>query len=129
MNGQHETPENGGPPLPTPAPPLTGPLEGTPGNLQSTIEGGQGGDVWVNVQPTQVRRPWRSTLRTVFQALVALAVMAPILVEATGLEAESIPWLAGVLAVAAGLTRVMALPQVEDFLQRFIPFLAAAPRS
>ena len=78
--------------------------------------------------PTQVRRPWRATLRTVFQALVALAVMAPVLVEATGLQADQWPWLAGVLAVAAAITRIMALPQVEDFLARFIPFLAAQPK-
>ncbi len=29
--------------------------------------------------PTQVRRPWRATLRTAFAALVALAAMAPML--------------------------------------------------
>lgn len=78
-------------------------------------------------KPTQVRRPWRTTLRSAFQALVALAVMAPILVQAAGLDADKLPWLAGVLAVAAGMTRVMALPQVEAFLRRFVPFLAAAP--
>lgn len=77
--------------------------------------------------PTQVRRPWRATLRTAFQALLALAVMAPVLVEATGLRADQWPWLAGVLAVAAAVTRVMALPQVEQFLERFLPFLAANP--
>lgn len=78
--------------------------------------------------PTQVRRPWRSTARTLFQALVALAVLFPILVENTGLDAEDAPWLAIPLAVAATLTRLMALPQVEDFLARFLPFLAAAPQ-
>ena len=78
--------------------------------------------------PTQVRRPWRATLRTVFQALVALAVMLPVLVEATGLRPDQWPWLAGVLAVAAAVTRVMALPQVEAFLRRFLPFLATAPK-
>ncbi len=79
--------------------------------------------------PTQVARPWRATVRTVVQALVALAVMAPVLVEATGLEPESLPWLAGVLAVAAAVARVSALPQVEEFLRRFVPWLAADPNS
>lgn len=79
-------------------------------------------------EPTQVERPWRATLRTVFQALLALAVMAPVLVEATGMKADQWPWLAGVLAVAAAITRVMALPQVEAFLQRFLPFLSAEPK-
>jgi hypothetical protein len=82
----------------------------------------------VSVQPTQVRRPWRSTVRTTFQALVALAVLFPILVETAGLDPESFPWLAGALAVAATVARVMALPQVENFLRRFVPWLAAAPK-
>lgn len=75
-------------------------------------------------KPTQSAHPWRATVRTTFQALVALAVMAPVLVEATGLNAESIPWLAGVLAVAAAVTRIMALPAVNQFLERFLPFLS-----
>lgn len=82
----------------------------------------------VLADPTQVRRPWRSTARTVFQALVALAVLAPFVVQASGLDAEALPWLAGFLAICAGITRVMALPQVEAFLRRFLPFLAAAPK-
>ncbi len=81
----------------------------------------------VIVDPTQVRRPWRSTARTVFQALVALAVLFPVLVQTAGLEADSLPWLAGALATAGGVARIMALPGVEEFLRRFLPFLAAAP--
>ena len=49
--------------------------------------------------PTQVRRPWRATLRTAFAAFVALAAMAPVLVDAAGLDPSRLPWLAGVLAV------------------------------
>lgn len=102
-------------------------LEGAPANLQATVEGGQGGDVWVAVEPTQVRRPWRTTARTVFQAFVALCVLFPILVQTAGLDPEAFPWLAIPLAVAAAVARIMALPQVNTFLARFIPFLAAAP--
>lgn len=94
---------------------LTEPGTGIPGNL-------------VAVDPTQMRRPWRSTVRTVFQALVALAVLFPFLVEASGLTVEDWPWLAVPLAVAAAVARIMALPQVEAFLRRFLPFLAAAPK-
>ena len=65
--------------------------------------------------PTQVRRPWRATLRTAFAALVALAAMAPVLVDAAGLDPSRLPWLAGVLA----------LPGVESWLRRFVPWLAA----
>lgn len=82
--------------------------------------------------PTQVRRPWRATLRTVFQALVSLAALAPLLAaaleEATGYDLEGVPFVVTVLAICAGVTRVMALPAVEAFLRRFLPFLAAQPK-
>lgn len=82
----------------------------------------------VAVDPTQVRRPWRTVARSTFQALVAFCALFPVLVETTGLKVEDWPWLGIPLAVAAAVTRVMALPQVEVFLRRFLPFLAAAPR-
>lgn len=82
----------------------------------------------VRALPTQVRRPRRTTIRTVFQALIALCAMAPVLVATTGLKADQLPWLAGVLAVAAAVTRLMALPQVEVFLRRYASWLAAAPK-
>ena len=82
----------------------------------------------VLADPTQLRRPWRSTARTLFQALVALCVLFPVLVETTGLDLEDAPWLAIPLGVAAAVARIMALPQVEVFLRRFIPFLSAAPK-
>lgn len=75
--------------------------------------------------PTQVRRPWRATLRTTFAALIALAGLAPILVQAAGLDPDKLPWLAGALAVCAAVTRVMAAPGVETWLRRYIPWLAA----
>lgn len=84
--------------------------------------------VTAGVQPTQVRRPWRSTARTVFQGLVALATLTPFL--AGGIYDSSADYPAvvvQVLAVSGAITRVMALPQVETFLRRFAPFLAAAP--
>jgi hypothetical protein len=79
----------------------------------------------VAVVPTQVRRPWRATARTAFQALVAFAVLFPVLVETAGLDPAAFPWLAVPVAVAAGFARVMALPQVDAFLRRFLPFLSA----
>jgi hypothetical protein len=75
---------------------------------------------------TQVRRPWRSTVRTLFQLAVGLAPMLPLIVGASGLD-ETAPAVAGALAISGAVTRVMALPQVEQFLQRFLPWLAAAP--
>lgn len=76
--------------------------------------------------PTQVRRPWRSTTRTIFQAVVGLAAMWALIVEAIGLDADW-RWVAASLAVTAAITRVMALPAVERWLAAFVPFLAAQP--
>jgi hypothetical protein len=84
------------------------------------------------VDPTQIRRPWRSTVRTVFQALVALAALTPLIAgaieEATGYDLQGVPFVAVVLACAAAVARVMTLPAVEVFLRTFVPFLAAAPK-
>ena len=80
-------------------------------------------------QPTQVRRPWRTVVRTVFQALVALAALSPVIYSAaTNADpATATGALGGVLVVSAGITRVMALPGVNGWLERFVPFLAAEP--
>lgn len=82
------------------------------------------------VEPTQVRRPWRSTARSVFQFAVALATLLPFI--ATGVYGDDLaqaPVIVGqVLLVAGAITRVMALPQVETFLRTFLPFLSAAPK-
>lgn len=79
---------------------------------------------------TQGEHPWRAVIRTVFALVIALAAMAEPLystitqqdpVSATG------PALAA-LAIAGAITRVMAMPNVEQFLQRFLPWLAASAR-
>jgi hypothetical protein len=77
--------------------------------------------------PTQVHRPWRATVRTIFQALIGLAAMAdPIYSAATNHDpATATGYAAAALAISAGITRVMALPGVEGWLQRFLPFLSA----
>ena len=76
---------------------------------------------------TQAAHPWRATARTAFQALIALAASWAVIVQAAGIDGW--PWVATTLAVAAGATRVMALPQVEELLSRFVPWLAADPAS
>lgn len=81
--------------------------------------------------PTQVRRPWRSTARTVFQAFVAFAALAPAIAagvqDATGYDLSRIGFVVVALGCAAAVTRVMATPAVELFLRQFLPFLAASP--
>lgn len=76
--------------------------------------------------PTQVRRPWRATTRTALAVVIALAAMLPALVDAAGID-QAWPPAAAALAIAAAITRVMALPAVEGFLERFVPWLAAEP--
>jgi hypothetical protein len=78
---------------------------------------------------TQVKHPWRATVRTVFQGAVSACAAAPLIYEAAthGSAGQATGGAAVGLAVAAGVTRVMALPTVEGWLARFIPFLAAQP--
>lgn len=67
----------------------------------------------------------RRTLRTTLEVIVALAAMVPVLVSTIGLDTTAIPALAGIVAVAAAITRIAALPAVEEFLQTWLPWLAA----
>lgn len=76
---------------------------------------------------TQSAHPWRATIRTVLAVVVALAAGAPLIYTAI-MQADPVTatGAAGVaLAVAGAITRVMALPFVETFLRRFVPWLAA----
>ena len=83
-----------------------------------------GDDIPEDARPTQAAHPWRATVRTLFAALVGLAAMAPLLVEASGADETWGP-VAGVLAVTGAITRILAVPQVNDFLEQFLPFLSA----
>ena len=71
---------------------------------------------------TQELHPWKTTVRTAFQLIVGLAAILPFIADDLGATA---PWAVGVVGVAAAVTRVMALPQVEDFLEDHFPWLAA----
>lgn len=75
--------------------------------------------------PTQTVHPWRAVARTVFAAVVALLTLFPTVAVAAGIDAW--PVVVQALVVTAGITRVLALPGVNDFLARFVPWLAAAP--
>jgi hypothetical protein len=77
--------------------------------------------------PTQVKKPWRATVRTLFAALVAVASMAPLVYSAAFQNdpEKATGWSALALGIAAGITRVLAVPAVEAFLQSYLPFLAA----
>jgi hypothetical protein len=65
----------------------------------------------------------RRTIRTSFQTGLALAAGLPLIVAASGVS-DALPGLGVVLAVAAGITRVMALPLIDGLLPSW---LRAAP--
>ena len=74
---------------------------------------------------TQSRHPWRATIRTVFAAGVALLTLLPVIAATAGVD--TVPAIAQVLVVAGAVTRVLALPDVERFMELYIPWLAASP--
>ena len=73
---------------------------------------------------------FRRTVRTVLQVLVGLAAGLPALVHTSGLP-SALPGLGLALAVAAAVTRVMALPIVDQLLPAWLrasyPVTTVAP--
>ncbi|MET8627921.1 hypothetical protein ABZW30_29980 [Kitasatospora sp. NPDC004669] len=61
----------------------------------------------------------RRTIRTVVQTTLALFAGAPLIIHAAGVP-EALPGVAVVLAVAGGVTRVMALPVVDQVLPAWL---------
>ena len=81
--------------------------------------------------PTQVEHPWRATLRTGVAVLLGLAVVLPAIWAIIGDELAAVgwavpePWAAIIAAVVTGcvvassaITRIMAIPQVSDWLTK-----------
>lgn len=75
---------------------------------------------------TQVRYPWRATVRTVLAAGVGILPLLPLIVEAAGIA--TVPWVVGVLALAGAITRVLAVPGVEAWVRKYLGFLSAQPK-
>jgi hypothetical protein len=61
----------------------------------------------------------KRTARTVLQTTLGIAVALPGIVDASGIPA-ALPWVAGAIAVAAGFTRTMALPTVQQLLPSWL---------
>ncbi|MFE0699109.1 hypothetical protein [Streptomyces sp. NPDC058872] len=61
----------------------------------------------------------KRTARTILQAAIGIAVVLPAIVDASGIPA-TLPWVAGALAVAGAVTRVMAVPAVQALLPRWL---------
>lgn len=58
----------------------------------------------------------KRAIRTGLQTGVGICAALPMIVQASGIS-EALPWVAGALAVAGGISRVMAL----DVVQRLLP--------
>lgn len=66
--------------------------------------------------PTQTRHPWRATVRTIVAGGIALATLAPTI--ALTAHVDTVPAVVQVLAVAGAVTRIMAIPAVNDALTK-----------
>jgi len=75
--------------------------------------------------PSQVRRPWRTTVRTVLAATAGLVPLLPDIARELGVD--TIPAVASVLAIVAASTRIFAIPEVDAWMDRWFPWLAADP--
>ena len=76
-------------------------------------------------EATQVRHPWRATLRTVVAATVAALPLLPEV--AAGLHLGSGATVVQFLAITGSVTRLLANPSVEAWLHQYVPWLAAQP--
>ena len=76
--------------------------------------------------PTQTRRPWQAVLRTLVAETIALAPLAPALVDAIGLPRTTGVGLV-IVTVSGAITRVLAIPGVDKWLTAHVPWLAADP--
>ena len=75
--------------------------------------------------PTQTVHPWRATLRTaIATALWALPVV-PLVAHELGVE--ELGWVAAIVAGAAAVTRVIAIPVVNEKLTKRLN-LGATPK-
>ncbi|MFY1669484.1 hypothetical protein ACN27G_05950 [Plantactinospora sp. WMMB334] len=75
--------------------------------------------------PTQTRHPWRATVRTGVAAVLGAVSLLPTVAVTAGVDA--VPAVAQAVVVAGAITRVMALPGVDEWLRRFAPWLATEP--
>lgn len=64
---------------------------------------------------TQEQHPWRAMFRTALAVVLALAGSWLVIVEAAGLD-QSWEWVATSIAVAAAITRLMAVPLINGWL-------------
>lgn len=64
--------------------------------------------------PTQIRYPWRSVIRSVAVATIALLPVLPEIAKVAGIE--TVPLVASTLGVVAVLQRIITIPEVDKWL-------------
>ena len=64
--------------------------------------------------PTQVRYPWRSVIRSVAVATIALLPVLPEIAKVAGIE--TVPLVASTLGIVAVLQRIITIPEVDKWL-------------
>lgn len=74
--------------------------------------------------PTQVLHPNRTAWRTAVQVGLAVVTVIPLVVADLDMPIEGL--LAQVVAVAAGISRVMAIPRVAKLIREHLPWLSPA---
>jgi hypothetical protein len=75
--------------------------------------------------PTQVRHPWRASVRTAIATAVWALPVVPLVAHELGIE--ELGWVAAIVGGAAGITRVIAIPIVNAKLTQWLN-LGAAPK-
>lgn len=76
-------------------------------------------------RPSQIRRPWRATFRTVIVAALGVMPLLPEISRAAGISTW--PAVAATLTVVAAAQRVLTLPSVDRWLDTWFPSIAADP--
>lgn len=64
--------------------------------------------------PTQIRYPWRSVIRSVAVATIALLPVLPEITKVAGIE--TVPLVASTLGIVAVLQRIITIPEVDKWL-------------
>jgi len=75
----------------------------------------------VTPAPTQTRYPWKATVRTILAALPLIPIIA------VALGVDTLPWVVAAVGLIGGITRVMAIPEVNGWLTSI--GLGATPKS
>ena len=75
----------------------------------------------------QTLRPRIGTMRSVIVAIIGPIPLLPDIARAA--HVDTVPAIAATLAVVAAIDRVLALPAVDDWLDRHLPALSTITRS